>query len=50
LQELSDAARDGKNLMPVLLKGARNYVTIGESVMELKKLLVYMRKELYSDV
>jgi methylmalonyl-CoA mutase N-terminal domain/subunit len=38
LQELSDAARDGKNLMPVLLKGARNYVTIGESVMELKKL------------
>ena len=38
LKELSEAAADGKNLMPVLLKSAHNYVTLGESVMELRKI------------
>lgn len=38
LRELSEAAADGKNLMPVLLKSAHNYVTLGESVMELRKI------------
>ncbi|MHC1736944.1 MAG: methylmalonyl-CoA mutase [Ignavibacteriaceae bacterium] len=38
LKELSEAAVDEKNLMPVLLKSAHNYVTLGESVMELRKI------------
>ncbi|PKL83754.1 MAG: methylmalonyl-CoA mutase [Ignavibacteriae bacterium HGW-Ignavibacteriae-3] len=37
LDELSSAARDGKNLMPVLIIAANNYVTLGEMVEELKK-------------
>jgi methylmalonyl-CoA mutase N-terminal domain/subunit len=38
LDEIRSAARDGKNLMPVLIKAARNYVTLGEMVDELKKV------------
>jgi len=38
MKELSEAAVDGKNLMPVLLKSAHNYVTLGESVMKLRKI------------
>lgn len=37
LKEISDAAKDGKNLMPVFVKAAKNYVTLGEMVGELKK-------------
>jgi methylmalonyl-CoA mutase N-terminal domain/subunit len=37
LAELKDAATNDKNLMPVLVKAARNYVTLGEMVGELKK-------------
>lgn len=37
LKEISDAAQDGKNLMPVFVKAANNYVTLGEMVSELKK-------------
>ncbi len=37
LKELSIAAKDGKNLMPVLVEAARNYVTLGEMVSELKE-------------
>jgi methylmalonyl-CoA mutase N-terminal domain/subunit len=37
LKELSIAAKDGKNLMPVLVKAASNYVTLGEMVGELKQ-------------
>ncbi len=37
IEEIGIAAKDGKNLMPVLLKAARNYVTLGEMVEELKK-------------
>ena len=37
LEEISDAAIGGKNIMPVLVIAARNYVTLGEMVDELKK-------------
>jgi len=37
LTEIGEAALDGKNLMPVLLTAARNYVTLGEMVDELKQ-------------
>lgn len=37
LKEISDSAKDGKNLMPVFVKAAKNYVTLGEMVGELKK-------------
>jgi len=36
LEEISDAAINGINLMPVLIKAAENYVTLGEMVDELK--------------
>jgi methylmalonyl-CoA mutase N-terminal domain/subunit len=38
LSEIKNAAVDGKNLMPVLLKAAHNYVTLGEMVGELKEV------------
>ncbi len=38
LEEIRSAAIDGKNLMPVLIKAAQNYVTFGEMVEELKKV------------
>jgi methylmalonyl-CoA mutase, N-terminal domain len=37
LDEIKDAALNQKNLMPVLIKAARNYVTLEEMVNELKK-------------
>lgn len=37
LQEIGAAARDGKNLMPVFVDAANNYVTLGEMVGELKQ-------------
>ncbi|MFA7419841.1 MAG: methylmalonyl-CoA mutase family protein [Melioribacteraceae bacterium] len=37
LTELGTAAKDGTNLMPVLVKAAHNYVTLGEMVGELKE-------------
>nr|MDA3861716.1 methylmalonyl-CoA mutase family protein [Melioribacteraceae bacterium] len=37
LQEISAATLDGTNLMPVFVKAAENYVTLGEMVNELKK-------------
>jgi methylmalonyl-CoA mutase N-terminal domain/subunit len=37
LDKISKAAIDGKNIMPVLVEAARNYVTLGEMVGELKK-------------
>jgi methylmalonyl-CoA mutase N-terminal domain/subunit len=37
LKKISDAAVSGKNLMPVLIEAAENYVTLGEMVDELKK-------------
>jgi len=37
LQQINDAAVNGKNLMPVLINAADNYVTLGEMVDELKK-------------
>lgn len=37
LEEISAAAVDGKNLMPVLISAAENYVTLGEMVNQLKK-------------
>ncbi len=38
LKEIKSAAVDDKNLMPVLLKAAHNYVTLGEMVGELKEV------------
>lgn len=37
LEEIEVAARDGKNLMPVFVRAANNYVTLGEMVEELKQ-------------
>lgn len=37
LEKLSEAATGNKNLMPVLIEAAENYVTLGEMVNELKK-------------
>lgn len=36
LKEINQAAIDGKNLMPVFVRAAHNYVTLGEMVSELK--------------
>ncbi len=38
IEDLKNAARDGRNLMPVILKCARNYVTLGEMCGELKEV------------
>ncbi|WP_337872204.1 methylmalonyl-CoA mutase family protein [Ignavibacterium sp.] len=38
LKEIKVAAIDGKNLMPVLIRAAQNYVTLGEMVGELKEV------------
>jgi methylmalonyl-CoA mutase, N-terminal domain len=37
LNEISSAALSGKNLMPPLIEAAKNYVTLGEMVEELKQ-------------
>ena len=37
LYEITQAVIDGKNIMPPLINAARNYVTLGEMVAELKK-------------
>ncbi|MFA5804647.1 MAG: methylmalonyl-CoA mutase family protein [Melioribacteraceae bacterium] len=37
LKEISEAALNGNNLMPVFVKAANNYVTLGEMVDELKQ-------------
>ena len=37
LEEIGAAARDGRNLMPVFVQAANNYVTLGEMVDELKQ-------------
>lgn len=38
LKEIRQAAVDSKNLMPVLVRAAQNYVTLGEMVGELKEV------------
>ena len=38
IAEINNAAVYGGNLMPVLVKAARNYVTLGEMTGELKKV------------
>jgi methylmalonyl-CoA mutase N-terminal domain/subunit len=38
LSEIRDASSNGKNLMPVLVKAAHNYVTLGEMVGEMKEV------------
>ncbi|MCX8106286.1 MAG: methylmalonyl-CoA mutase family protein [Ignavibacterium album] len=38
LKEIKQAAIDGKNIMPVLIRAAHNYVTLGEMVGELKEV------------
>lgn len=38
LNEIRDAAINGNNIMPVLVKAANNYVTLGEMVGELKEV------------
>ena len=38
LNDIKNAATDGNNLMPVLVKAARNYVTLGEMVNEMKEI------------
>ncbi len=38
LAEIKDAAVNNKNLMPVFIKAAQNYVTLGEMVGELKEI------------
>ena len=38
LAEIKDAAANGKNLMPVFIKAAHNYVSLGEMVSELKEV------------
>lgn len=37
LLEIGNAAKDGRNLMPVFIEASENYVTLGEMVQELKK-------------
>jgi methylmalonyl-CoA mutase N-terminal domain/subunit len=37
LNEIADAAKNGKNLMPIFIKAAENYVTLGEMVGVLKE-------------
>jgi methylmalonyl-CoA mutase N-terminal domain/subunit len=38
LSEIKQACADGTNLMPVLIKAAQNYVTLGEMVGEMKEV------------
>lgn len=38
IREIKEAASDGKNLMPVLVKAAHNYVTLEEMVTELREV------------
>jgi methylmalonyl-CoA mutase, N-terminal domain len=38
LEQIKNAAVDNKNLMPVLIEAAQNYVTLGEMVHELKEV------------
>ncbi len=38
LKEIHDASLNGNNLMPVLIKAAKNYVTLGEMVNEIKEI------------
>jgi len=38
LRNIKSAAKDGKNLMPVFIEAAQNYVTLGEMVGELKEV------------
>ena len=38
LKEIREAGENGINLMPVFIKAAHNYVTLGEMVHELKKV------------
>lgn len=38
LKNIKSAAEDGKNLMPVFIEAAQNYVTLGEMVAELKEV------------
>jgi len=38
LADIKSAAADGKNLMPVFLDAAKNYVTLGEMIAELKNV------------
>lgn len=38
LKEIKEAGENGNNLMPVFLKAAQNYVTLGEMVNELKEV------------
>jgi methylmalonyl-CoA mutase, N-terminal domain len=38
LEEIKQSAESGSNIMPVLVKAARNYVTLGEMVNELKSV------------
>ena len=38
LKNIKSAAVDNKNLMPVLIEAAQNYVTLGEMVGELKEV------------
>lgn len=38
IQEIKSAAVDGRNLMPVFVEAARNYVTLGEMVEELREV------------
>ena len=37
LNEIAEAAKNGKNLMPIFIKAAENYVTLGEMVAVLKE-------------
>ncbi|MCJ7554051.1 MAG: methylmalonyl-CoA mutase family protein, partial [Ignavibacteriaceae bacterium] len=38
LKEIHDSAVNGNNIMPILLKAAQNYVTLGEMIGELKEV------------
>lgn len=48
MQEIRSAALDGKNLMPVFVDAARNYVTLGEMVEELREVFgVYQETAIF---
>ncbi len=48
LNELKSAASDGRNLMPLILNCARNYVTLGEMCAELKSVFgVYTEQAVF---
>ena len=38
LKEIRDASEHGNNIMPVLIKAAQNYVTLGEMITEMKQV------------